>query len=171
MKAYLGITCKPGTHNEVVKKLLFKLFIDPQDVYLLNGPIDILVQFSRLKSLEEFVAEWFDPVSMIGGDDNLLKKLESFIVISEGPLPTEKPFAFLFMKAQPMNRENVRTRLLTFPEVLSADSVFGSCAVISSVKAKNVVDCNRVFSNMQNIPGVKDSTASIVDATNIFPEW
>lgn len=171
MKAYLGITCKPGNLNEVVKKLLFKLLIDPQDMYLLNGPIDILVQFSKLKSLEEFVAEWFDPVTMIGGEDNLLTELESYIVISEGPLPPERPFAFLFMNAQPMNRENVRTRLLTFPEVLSADSVFGSCAVISSVKAKNVVDCERVCSTMQHIPGVKGSTASLVDATNIFPDW
>ncbi len=140
-------------------------------MYLLDGPVDILLQFNKLKSLQEFMTKCFNPVRMIGAKEDLIKKMLSFIVISAGPVPAEKPFAFVFMNTQPSDLETVRTGLLTLPQVLSADSVFGSYGVISSFKARDDVDCERVVSSMESIPGVKDLTTSVVDTMDLFPDW
>jgi hypothetical protein len=62
---------------------------------------------------------------MIGAEEDLITKTLSLIVTSEGPILREKPFAFIFLNTQPKNLENARKSLLTIPEVLSANSVFG----------------------------------------------
>jgi nitrate reductase NapAB chaperone NapD len=171
MKAYMGLTCKSGGYSEVLKKLLFTLQIDQQNVFLLFGPVDILVQFNELKNLDDFVQNWFSKVKMIGAEENLLTKTLSLIVISEGKLPSERPFAFLFLSAQPKNLENVQKTLLEFPEVLSADTVFGPYDLICSVKAKNQEDLERTVSAIQRISGVESSVTSIVSPIRVLPDW
>jgi DNA-binding Lrp family transcriptional regulator len=171
MKAYIGLTCKPGGFNEVLKALIAKKFIDQQDLFLLFGPVDILIRFVDLKSVDEFTEKWFNPVRTIGAEDDLITKTLSFIVISEGPLVTERPFAFLFLNTQPKNLENVQKSLLSFPEVLSADTVFGPYDVICSVKANDQMDLVCTVAKIQEIPGVENSVTSIVSPIPIFPEW
>lgn len=62
VKAYMGLTCQPGFHTEVLKRLLNLcirergcLCFSERDIFLLFGPIYILIPFHGLKSLEEFV--------------------------------------------------------------------------------------------------------------------
>jgi hypothetical protein len=170
MKAYMGLTCKPSAYTEVLKKLL-KLSVYQEDIFLLFGPVDILIRVTGLKSLDEFIEKWFNPVRMIGAEEDLITKTLSLIVISEGPLISEKPFAFIFLNTQPKNLENARKSLLTIPEVLSADSVFGPYDIICSVKAKDQIDLERIVSSVQNTRGVENSMTSIVAAIKILPEW
>ena len=171
MKAYMGLTCKVGAYAKVLKNLLDLTLITQQDIFLLFGPVDILVQFTGLKSLDEFIEKWFNPVMMIGAEEDLITKTLSLVVISEGPSLREKPFAFLFLNTQPKNLENVRRSLLTIPEVLSADTVFGPYDVICSVRAKDGIDLERIISNIQNIPGIESSMTSIVASIKILPDW
>jgi DNA-binding Lrp family transcriptional regulator len=170
LKAYIGLTCKPGAFNQVLEKLLHQ-FIDQQDMFLLFGPVDILIRFVNLKNLDEFIEKRFNPVRMIGAEEDLITKTLSLVVISEGPLITEKPFAFIFLNAQPKNLENVQKSLLTFPEVLSADTVFGPYDVICSVKANDQMDLLCIVTKIQEIPGVENSVTSIVSPIKICPEW
>jgi DNA-binding Lrp family transcriptional regulator len=171
MEAYLGLTCKEGNFTEVLKRLLFKLFIDQQDIYVLNSPIDVLVRLNGVSTVEEFITRWFNPIRNVVGQDDLITKMQSFIVISGSPIPLKKPSAFVFINAQTKRLENVRTDLLTIPEVLSADSVLGCYDVIGSVEAKSKSDCNRIVSKIERISGIVDSTASFVDETEVFPDW
>jgi len=170
MKAYMGLTCKADSYTEVLKRLL-KMHIYQQDMFLLFGPVDILIRFTGLKSLDEFIEKWFNPVRMIGAEDDLIHRTLSLIVISEGPLLAEKPFAFVFVNTQPKNLETVRTRLLTIPEVLSADTVFGPYDVICSVRARNQIDLERIVANIQRIPGIESSLTSIVADICVLCEW
>jgi hypothetical protein len=163
MKAYMGLSCKTGLYTEVLMKLL-DLGIFHEDIFLLFGPVDILVRFAGLKSLDEFIEKWFNPVRMISAEKDLITKTLSLIVVSEGPLLREKPFAFIFLNTQPKNLENVRKTLLNIPEVLSADSVFGPYDVICSVKAKDPTDLERIVSNVQRIAGTTNSMTAIVAA-------
>lgn len=140
-------------------------------MFLLFGSVDILIRFVNLKSLDEFIEKWFNPVRMIGAEEDLITKTLSLIVISEGPLITEKPFAFVFLNAQPKNLENVQKSLLNIPEVLSADTVFGPYDVICSVKANDQMDLLCIVTKIQEIPGVENSVTSIVSPIQIFPEW
>ncbi len=55
MKAYMGPKCKPSAYNEVLSKLLLGLHIDQQNIHLLFGPVDILVQFLDLRDIPEFI--------------------------------------------------------------------------------------------------------------------
>lgn len=171
MKTYMGLTCKPGKYDDVLKKLLFGVFVDPRDMYLLSGEVDILIQFDGLRNLEEFVETWFNPIRLIEAKDELVTNISSFIVISESLVQAEKPSAFVFMNSRPGNVENVRHRLLSIPSVLSAGSVLGPFDLISSVKAKNGSDLERVVSTIQSVPGVENLTVSVVDSMNIFPDW
>jgi len=157
----MGLTCKTGFYTDVLMKLL-DLDILNENIFLLFGPVDILVRFTGLKSLDEFIEKWFNSVRMIGAEEDLITKTLSLIVISEGPLLAEKPFAFIFLNAQPKNLENVQKSLLTFPEVLSADTVFGPYDVICSVKAKDHKDLERVISRIQKIPGTISTMTAIV---------
>ena len=171
MKAYMGLTCKSGAYNEVLKKLLFGLQLDQKNVFLLFGPVDILIQFNNLENLDDFVQNWFNKVKMIGAEENLLAKTLSLIVISEGKLPSEKPFAFLFLNVQPKNLENVQRSLLAFPEVLSADTVFGPYDLICSVRAKGQEELEFTVAAIQKIAGVESSVTSIVSPIRVLPDW
>ena len=162
MKAYISLTCKAGAYNRVLKELL-DLNVPRGDIFLLFGPMDILVQFSNFKSLDEFIEKWFNPIRMIGVEEALITKTLTFIVIFESPLFAEEPFAFIFLNTQPRNLEKVRRTLLDIPEVLSADTVFGPYDVICSVKVKDRVELERVISNIQlSIPGIERSMTAIV---------
>jgi hypothetical protein len=170
MKAYMGLTCKAGAHTEVLKRLR-KASIDEKDIFLLFGPVDILVRFTGLHSLDEFIEKWFNPVRMIGAEKDLITRTLSLIVISEGPLLAEKPFAFIFLNTQPKHLENARRSLLAIPEVLSADTVFGPYDVICSVRAKNQIELAQTVSTIRLIPGIEGSLTLIVSDICILCEW
>ncbi|MCX8153632.1 MAG: Lrp/AsnC ligand binding domain-containing protein [Candidatus Bathyarchaeota archaeon] len=171
MKAYIGLTCKAGGFSEVLKKLLHQQLIDQQDIFLLFGPFDILIKIANLQSLEEFIEKYFNPVRLIGVEDNLITKTLSFIVATEGPSISESPFAFVFLNVQPKHLDNVHRKLLGFPEVLSADTVFGPYDIICSVKALDQMDLLCTVTKIQEIPGVENSVTSVVSPIPIFPEW
>ena len=160
MKAYIALTCKAGVYNRVLKELL-DLNVPQGDIFLLFGPMDILVQFRTFQSLDEFIVKWFNPIRMIGAEEALITKTLTFIVISESPSFAEEPFAFIFLNTQPRNLENVRRSLLEIPAVLSADTVFGPYDIICSVKVKDRVELEHVISSIQNrIPGIKVKISS-----------
>jgi DNA-binding Lrp family transcriptional regulator len=171
VKAYMGLICKPGAYDEVLKKLLLGLNVDQKNVFLLFGPVDILVQFPELESLDYFVENWFNPVRMIGAEKDLVAKTLSLFVITEGPNLSEQPTAFMFLNTQPKNLENVRESLLDMPEVLSSDSVFGPYDVICSVKTKDQSQLERTVARIQKIPGVESSMTSIVSPIPVLPDW
>ena len=171
MKAYMGLTCKPGSYNEVLKKLLLGLHLDQQNVFLLFGPIDILVQFIDLKDFQEFTEKWFDPIRMIGAEEEWITKTVSLTVVSEGPKLSEKPFAFIFLNTKPKSLEAVRMKLLIIPEVLSADSVLGPYDVICSVKVADREELETLVSVIQQIPGIESSFTSIVSPIRVMPDW
>lgn len=166
----MGLTCKPGSYKTVLKALL-RMFVDQRDIFLMFGPVDIIIQFNDLKSVGEFTEKWFNPIRMIGSEDDLIVKTVSLIVISEGPDIAERPYAFIFLNTEPKNLETVRTKLLTIPEVLSADSVFGPFDVICSVKAEGNAELETLVSVIQQIQGVESSMTSIVAAVNILPDY
>lgn len=158
----MGLTCKAGAYNRVLEELL-GLKIRRGDIFLLFGPIDILVQFTELENLNEFVDKGFNPVRMIGADEALIAKTLTLIVISEGPLFAEEPSAFLFLNTQPRNLENVRKSLMKIPEVISADSVFGPYDVICPIRSKDRIDLERIVSHIQcNIPSIEGTMTAIV---------
>ena len=68
MKAYMGLSCKVGAYNRVLKELL-DLKIPQGDIFLLFGPVDILIQFPELESLDEFKEKWFNWIRMIGAEE------------------------------------------------------------------------------------------------------
>lgn len=167
----MGLKCKPGSYNEVLKKLLLGLHIDQQNVFLLFGPVDILVQFPDLKDIQEFIEKWINPIRMIGEDEDYIAKTVSLIVMSEGPKLAEKPFAFVFLNTEPKSLETVRTQLLKIPEVLSADSVLGPFDVICSVKAADPQELETTVLLIQQIPGIDTSNTSIVSPIRFMPDW
>jgi len=167
----MGLTCKLGAYNEVLKKLICGLQLDQRNIFLLFGPIDILIQFNDLENLDDFVQNCFNKVKMVGAEENLLTKTLSLIVVSEGRLQSERPFAFLFLNAQPKNVENIQRTLLLFPEMLSADIVFGPYDLICSVRANGQEELERTISAVQSIPGVEGSVTSIVSTIRVLPDW
>jgi len=171
MKAYMGLTCKPGSYNEVLKKLLFSLHLDQQNVFLLFGPVDILIQFTDLRDLAEFKEKWFNPIRMIGAEEDWITKTVSLAVISEGPKLAEKPYAFVFLNTRPKNLETVKAKLLTIPEVISADTVLGPFDVICAVKATDPQELETLVSVIQQIQGIESSFTSIVSPIRVLPDW
>jgi len=174
----MGLTCKPGSHTEVLKRLLNlcirergSVCFSEQDIFLLFGPIDILIPFHGLKSLEEFVERAFNPIRQIGAEEDLITRTLSLIVVSEGPALVEKPFAFLFLNTKPKSLEEVRKKLLTIPNVLTADSVLGPYDIICAVKAKDHMELEQTVLNIQNIQGVEGLITSIVAPIKVLPEW
>ena len=158
----MSLTCKIGAYNRVLEELL-KLKISRGDIFLLFGPMDILIQFSELNSLDEFIEKWFNPIRIIGAKEALITKTLTFIVISESPLFAEEPFAFIFLNTQPRNLEEVRKALLSIPQVLAADTVFGPYDVICPVKVKDRTELEQVISHIQNkVPGIEGSMTAIV---------
>jgi hypothetical protein len=167
MKAYMSLSCSGGNYNTVLTELL-KLGIPVGDVFLLFGPLDMLIRLRNLESLDEFIEKWFNPVRMIGAEEGLITKTLSLVVISESPSSAEEPFAFVFLNTKPPDMEKVRTALLTIPEVLSADSVFGPYDIICSIRAKSQAELERVVSRVQeNIAGIEGSITAIVAFTRV----
>ena len=62
MKAYMRLPFKVGAYTKVLRKLLLDLDIFHKDIHLLSTkPIDIiLIQFTGLKSLDQFIEKWFE---------------------------------------------------------------------------------------------------------------
>jgi DNA-binding Lrp family transcriptional regulator len=167
MKAYMCLTCKTGAYNRVLEELM-KLNIPRWDIFLLFGPIDVLVQFGGLKDMAEFVEKWFNPVRMIGGREVLITKTMTFIVVQEGPSYSEEPYAFMFLNAQPRNLENIQQALLKVPEVISSDIVFGPYDLVCPVRAKDQVDLERVISSIHDsCPGIEGAITTIVSMIRI----
>ena len=166
----MGLSCKLGFCMEVFMKLLRK-FIDQRDIFLLFGPVDILIKFNEVGNVEEFIDKWFDPIRMIGAEEDLITKTLSFITISKGPELNDKPFAFVFVNVNPKHLETVRTKLLKIPEVLSADSVFGPFDLICSLKVQDQIELETLVLLLQQITGVKNTMTSVVAGANLLPDY
>ncbi|MGD0645208.1 MAG: Lrp/AsnC ligand binding domain-containing protein [Candidatus Bathyarchaeia archaeon] len=162
MKAYMTLSCKIGAFNTVLGELL-KMNLSKKDVFLLFGPVDILVQFRELKDLDEFINKWFNPIRTITPQEPMIEKTQTLIVISEGKSFTEEPYAFLFLNTQPRNLEQVQQGLQNIPKVLSADTVFGPYDVICAVKASDKEDLKRLVSQIQEeVPHIQGTVTAIV---------
>jgi hypothetical protein len=161
MKAYMALSCKVGFYNRVLDELI-KLNLSKKDVFLLFGPVDILVQFSGLKDLDEFINKWFNPIRNITPQEPMIEKTQTLIVISEGKSFTEEPYAFLFLNTQPRNLELVQEALQNIPQVLSADTVFGPYDVICAVRAKDIWDLQQLISRIQReVPHIQGTMSGI----------
>jgi len=162
MKVYMTLSCKVGTFNRVLDELL-KLGLSKKDVFLLFGPVDILVQFRELKNLDEFISKWFDPIRKMTPGEAMIDKTETLIVISEGKSFSEEPYAFLFLNTQPRNLEIVQEKLQAIPKILSADTVFGPYDVICAVKANDTNDLKQLVSELQTkVPHIQGTVTAIV---------
>lgn len=162
MKAYMTLSCKTGAFNKVLDELI-KINLSKKDVFLLFGPVDILVRFGELKNLDEFINKWFNPIRAITPQEPMIEKTQTLIVISEGKPFTEEPFAFLFLNTQPRNLEKVQQELQSIPKVLSADTVFGPYDVICAVRANNKEDLKQLISQIQTeVPQIQGTITAIV---------
>lgn len=162
MKAYMGLSCKVGAFNRVIDELI-KLNLSKKDVFLLFGPVDILVQIRGLKSLDEFISKWFNPIRNITPQEALIDRTQTLIVLSEGNQYAEEPYAFLFLNTQPRNLELVQEKLQAIPEVLSADTVLGPFDVIAAVKAKGKEDLKTLISQIQEkVPHIQGTVTAVV---------
>jgi DNA-binding Lrp family transcriptional regulator len=162
MKTYIGLSCKVGAFNKVLDELI-KLNLSKKDIFLLFGPIDILVQFRGLKSLDEFITKWFNPIRNIAPQESMIERTQTLIVISEGKAFTEEPYAFLFLNTQPRNLEEVQEKLQTIPQVLSSDTVFGPYDVVVAVKASGKEDLKQLIAQIQEkVPHIQGTVTAIV---------
>jgi len=162
MKAYMALSCKVGAFNSVLDELL-KMNLSKKDVFLLFGPVDILVQFRELKDLDEFINKWFNPIRKITPQEPMIEKTQTLIVISEGKSFSIEPYAFLFLNTQPRNLEQVQQELQSIPNILSADTVFGPYDVICAVKASSKEDLKRLVSQIQKeVPQIQGTVTEIV---------
>jgi len=162
MKAYMALSCKVGSFNKVLDELI-KLNLSKKDVFLLFGPVDILIQLRELKDLNEFINKWFNPIRTITPQEPMIDKTQTLIVISEGKQLNEEPYAFLFLNTQPRNLEQVQEALQNIPQVLSADTVFGPYDVICAVKAKDRMDLQQLISKIQlEVPHIQGTMSEIV---------
>jgi hypothetical protein len=166
-KAYMCLSCKAGAYNRVLEDLL-KLSVPRGGIFLLLGPMDMLVQFTGLKSLDEFIEKWFNLMRMIGAEDALVTRSMTLIVIYEGPSYAEEPYAFLFFNTQPRNLEKLQKALLTVPEVISADTVFGPYDLICAIKVDDKTHLERVISQVhRNVPGIEGALTSVTATLRI----
>ena len=167
MKVYMGLSCKMGAYSKILMELL-DLKIPKGDIFLLFGPVDIMIQFTELKSLDEFKEKWFNRIRLIGAEEVLITRTLTFIVISEGPFYAEEPYAFIFLNTIPSKLEDVHRALLKIPGVISADSVFGPYDVICPIRAKDKADVERVISNIQSkIHGLVGTMTAILASMRI----
>ena len=158
----MGLTCKGGCYNRVIEKLT-AMDIPVGDIFLLYGPIDVMVRFEGFSNIDEFVKKWFNPVRMIGAEEKLISKTTTYIVVIEGPSYMETPFAFMFLNVQPRDLEAAQQKLLTLPQVVSADFVFGPCDLIVPVRAKNNVDLERVIQTIHDaVSGIEEAYTTVV---------
>ena len=162
MKAYMSLSPKSGTFSTVLDELI-KINLAKKDVFLLFGPVDILIQFRELKNLAGFINKWFNPIIAIKPEEPIIEKTQTCIVISEGRSYAEEPYAFLLLNTQPRNLKQVQQELQSNPNVLSADTVFGPYDVICAVKAKDKEDLKRLVSQIQQeVPQIKGTATAIV---------
>ncbi len=162
MKAYMGLSCKVGAFNRVLDELI-KMNLSKKDVFLLFGPVDILIQIRDLKNLDEFLIKWFNPVRNITPQESLVERTQTLIVISEGKTFTEEPYAFLFLNTQPRNLERVQQKLQELPQVLSADTVLGPYDVICAVRANDNEDLKQLVAQIQEkVPQLQGTVTAIV---------
>jgi DNA-binding Lrp family transcriptional regulator len=162
MRAYMGLTCKGGCYNKVLEHLT-TMNIPVGDIFLLHGPIDVLVKFEGFNSLDEFVKKWFNPVRMVGAEEKLIAKTTTYIVVTEGPTFMEEPFAFMFLNVQPRDVELAQQALLKIPHVISADFVFGPCDLIVPVRAKNNADLGQVVRAIHcTVSGIEEAYTTVV---------
>ena len=158
----MTLSCKIGAFNTVLDELI-KMNLSKKDVFLLFGPVDILVQFRELKDLDEFINKWFNPIRAITPQEPMIEKTQTLIVISEGKSFTEEPYAFLFLNTQPRNLEQVQQELQSIPKVLSADTVFGPYDVICAVRANDKEDLKRLISQIQTeVTHIQGTVTAIV---------
>ena len=158
----MGLTCKAGGYNKVLNELL-EINIPANDIFLLYGPIDVLVKFEGFKSMGEFVEKWFNPVRNVCAKERLIAKTMTYIVVVEGPSYVEEPFAFMFLNVQPRDAEVARDKLQKNPHVISADFVLGPCYLIVPVRAKNNVDLERVVSSIHcDVSGIEEAYTTVV---------
>ena len=162
MKAYMGLSCKVGAFNRVLDELI-KLNLSKKDVFLLFGPIDILIQIRDLNGLDEFINKWFNPIRNITPQESMIERTQTLIVISEGKAFTEEPYAFLFLNTQPRNLEEVQKKLEEIPQVLSSDTVLGPYDVIVAVRASGKEDLKQLISQIQEkVPHIQGTVTAIV---------
>lgn len=162
MKAYIGLSCKVGAFNRVLDELI-KLNLSKKDVFLLFGPVDILIQLRNLRSLDEFINKWFNPIRNITPQEVMIERTQTLIVISEGKTFTEEPYAFLFLNTAPRNLEIVQEKLQKIPQVLSADTVLGLFDVIAAVRANDKEDLKELICQIQaKVPHIQGTVTSIV---------
>jgi len=158
----MALTCKLGAYNKVLDELI-KMNLSKKDVFLLFGPIDILVQFSGIKNLNDFIKKWFNPIRMLTLQEPMIDKTQTFIVISKGKTFNEEPYAYLFLNTQPRNLEKVQEALQSIPEVLSADTVFGPYDVICAVRVGNKSELQILIAKIQNnVPHIQGTVTAIV---------
>ena len=158
----MTLSCKMGAYNRVLDELI-KMNLSKKDVFLLFGPVDILVQFCGIQSLDEFVTKYFNPIKNLAPDEPLITKTQTLIAISEGRCFTEEPYAFLFLNTQPRNLEAVQDALQKIPQVLSADTVFGPYDVICAVTAKDRLDLQHIIDRIQHeVPHIQETVTEVV---------
>jgi hypothetical protein len=162
MLSCMTLSCKVGAKTKVLDELI-KMGLSKKDLYVLLGPVEVLIQLRGLKNLDEFVNKWFDPIRKITPQEALIDKTETLIVISEGKSFVEEPYAFLFLNTQPRNLELVQEKLQSIPKVLSADTVFGPFDVICAVKANDNNDLQVLISQIQReVPQIQRTVTAIV---------
>ena len=162
MKAYIGLSCKVGAFNRVIDELI-KLNLSKKDIFLLFGPVDILIQIRDLKTIDEFVSKWFNPIRNITTQESLIVRTQTLIVLSEGNQYVEEPYAFLFLNTQPRYLELVQEKLQLIPEVLSVDTVLGPFDAIVAVKANGKLDLKRLVSQIQEtVPHIQGTVTAVV---------
>ena len=162
MKAYMTLGCKVGSFSRVLDELI-KMGLSKKDVFLLFGPLDVLVQFRGLKDLDEFISKWFNPIRALTPEELMIEKTQTLIVISEGREFVEEPYAFLFLNTQPRNLEKVQEALQNIPQVLSADTVFGPYDLICAVRAKDRTDLQQLIARIQKeVPHIQGTVTEIV---------
>ena len=159
----MGLTCKLGSYTRVLQKLQ-DLNIPKEDLKeLLYSSIDILIRFTELRNLDEYVEKWFNPIVAINAEEVLITETLTFIVIFAGPPFTEEPFAYLFINSQPQNFETMREALLTIPGVLSADAVFGPYDIICTVQAEDRTDLDQLIAGIKHsIPSIEVSMTAVI---------
>lgn len=158
----MGLTCKAGCYNKVMTELL-KLNIPKWDIFLLYGPIDVLVKFEGFNSLKEFVEKWFNPVRRVCAEERLIAKTMTYVAVIEGTSYMEEPFAFMFLNVHPIDVELAQQTLLKNPHVISADFVFGPCDLIVPVRAKSNIDLERVVASVHcDVSGIEEAHTTVV---------
>ena len=162
MKAYMTLSCKAGSYKKVLDELI-KMNLSKKNVSVLFGQADILVQFRGLKGVDEFIANWFNPIRALTPKEPLVEKTQTLIVISEGRPFEEQPYAFLFFNTQPRNLEKLQETLQNIPGVLSADTVFGPYDVICAVRVRNKIELKQLVERIEEeVPDIQGIVTEII---------